>query len=267
MEPLRLTPFWRLVEAIAVVVVRVQGWRIDVQGLEYLPRRGGAVVAFNHHSYFDFVMVAWPVVRILRRPLRFLAKREIWSSRWVGWVVRFAKAVPVDRSSLEARHRAYDAAVEALRVGDLVAVAPEQTISRSFDLLPFRTGAVRMAQQAGVDIIPAVGWGTQRFATKGHKPRLVWRLPVTVRYGEPFHVRPDEDPVAATLRLQERFATLLDEVQRAYPDAPRPGDDWWQPARLGGSAPTHDEILAEHESRTSGWDQRPDPPVEPPASA
>ena len=157
---------------LVVAFARVLGWRMRVEGLEHVPRRGGAVLAFNHHSYLDFVMLAWGPVLDLRRPVRFLAKREIWASRWVGWLARWAEAVPVDRTSASARADAYGAAIAALEVGDLVAVAPEQTISTSFDLLPFRHGVVRMAQRSGRPIVPVVGWGSQRIAAKGVGVRL-----------------------------------------------------------------------------------------------
>ena len=259
MEPLRLSPFWRFIRTVARVIVRgIMRWDVRVTGLEHVPREGGAVVAFNHHSYFDFVMAAYDIVLRLGRPLRFLAKREVWRSPWTGWIVRMGDAVPVDRGSAASRHGAFAAAVSALEAGDLVAIAPEQTISRSFDLLPFRTGAVRMAQLAGVPIVPAAGFGTQRFAAKGQGIHFARRIPVLVRYGEPFHVGPDEDPVAATARLQERFEALLAQVVEEYPDRPTPGDDWWYPARLGGGAPTHEEILADHHRRAErDWGDQP----------
>lgn len=249
----RLPLAWRFIAAIAVALARgLMRWRITVEGLHHVPRHGGAVLAFNHHSYFDFVMAAWAVVLDLRRPVRFLAKREVWQSP-ARILVDLAGAVPVDRGSTGSRQAAYASAVAALRSGELVAVAPEQTISASFRLLPFRTGAVRMAQQAGVPIVPAIGWGSQRFATKGHLPRFAWRLPVTVRYGEPFVVGPDDDPVEATRELQQRMEALLDEVQRDYPDRPSPGDDWWAPPELGGSAPPHAEVLRRHREQMTDW--------------
>ena len=251
---------------VVIALVRLLRWRVDVRGLEHLEGRDGAVLAFNHHSYFDFVMVAWAIVRRLGRPVRFLAKREIWQSPWTGWIVRWGEAVPVDRSSSESRHGAYDAAVSALRSGDLVAVAPEQTISQSFELLPFSTGAVRMAQESGVPIIPVIGWGTQRFATKGPGIHLAVGIPVIVRYGEPFRVSATEDPVEATERLRERMAQMLDEVQRSYPEEPAPGEDWWLPARLGGSAPPHDEVLEAHRRRARRWRRDDEPGEQPPAS-
>jgi 1-acyl-sn-glycerol-3-phosphate acyltransferase len=254
----RLPFAWQIIRAMAVTVVRAMAWRVEVRGLEHVPRHSGAVIAFNHHSYFDFVMAAWAIVRRLHRPVRFLAKREIWESRWTGWIVTLAHAVPVDRSSAAARAGAYDAAIDALASGDLVAVAPEQTVSTSFELLPFRTGAVRMAQQAGVPIIPAVGWGSQRFASKGNGVHFTWRLPVVVVYGEPIEVAPDADVRAATADLQAVMTTMLREVQDAYP-SPRPGaPNWWQPKRLGGGAPDHDEVLRRHAEREQRWDTRPE---------
>ncbi|MTV27043.1 1-acyl-sn-glycerol-3-phosphate acyltransferase [Nitriliruptoraceae bacterium ZYF776] len=255
MDGLRLTWKWRVIAALTVTFVRSQRWRVRVEGLEHVPGRGGAVLAFNHHSYLDFVMLGWAPVLRLRRPVRFLAKREIWASRWVGWLVRWAEAVPVDRRSATARGSAYQAAIDALTQGDLVAVAPEQTISPSFDLLPFRTGAVRMAQQAGVPIVPTVGWGTHRFATKGHRPRWRSRLPVVVHYGPPIEVGPDEDAVEATARVEAAMTALLDEVQRGYEDG-TPAGAWWVPARLGGSAPPHAQVLAEHLDRARRWQER-----------
>jgi 1-acyl-sn-glycerol-3-phosphate acyltransferase len=251
----RLTWRWKLIATLVVGLVRALRWRLRIEGLEHVPRRGGAVLAFNHHSYFDFVMLAWAPVLRLKRPVRFLAKREVWASRWTGWIVRWGEAVPVDRSSASARAGAFDAAAQALRQGDLVAVAPEQTISRSFELLPFRTGAARMAQQGGVPIVPVVGWGSQRFATKGRKLRWVTRLPVVVRFGPPLSVAPDEDPVAVTAELQARMTRMLDEVQRGY-EGGVPAGAWWVPARLGGGAPAHDDVLRDHLTRTSGWEHR-----------
>ena len=243
---------WRVIAALVIAVVRLVRWRIDVQGLEHVPRRGGAVLAFNHHSYLDFVMVGWPVVRTLRRRVRFLAKREIWSSRKVGWLVRWAGAIPVDRASAAARSQAFGAAAAALAEGDLVAVAPEQTISRSLELLPLRTGAVRMAQKAGVPVVPVAGWGTHRALTKGAPKRLPRKLPVTVRFGPPIEVAADADPLALTAELSTRLEGLLHQVQDSYPDGAPPGARW-VPARLGGAAPAHEEVLRDHQRREQAW--------------
>lgn len=256
--PSQLTLHWRVVRRIAEFIVLVLfRWRVRVEGLEHVPRDRGAVLVYNHHSYFDFVMVGWALVRTLRRPARFLAKAEIWANPLSRWIVEGVRAVPVRRGSSSGRHGALDAAIHALQAGDLVVVAPEQTISRSFELLPFRSGAVRMAQAAGVPIIPVAGWGTHRFFTKGHGPHWAGRVPVTVRYGAPIAIGADEDVHAATQRVGAVLAGMVDDVQRTYPDG-TPAGAWWVPARLGGGAPSHADVLAAHQDRgRSEWHHEP----------
>lgn len=250
----RPAPGFRFVANILVAFVRLMGWRIEVRGTEHIPEDRGAILVYNHHSYLDFVMAAWAIYREHDRALRFLAKRELFDSLWTGWGVRMAGAVPVDRAHGPERHRALDAAIAAARDGDLVVVAPEQTISRSFELLPFRTGAVRMAQAAGVPVIPVVGWGSQRFATKGRKRHWIRRIRVIVEYGEPVEIDPQADPREATDAIRAEIVRLLHEVQDRYPDRPAPGEDpWWLPQRLGGTAPDHETVLAEHLARERGW--------------
>lgn len=235
-------------------------WQLRVRGLRHVPVEGGAVLVWNHHSHVDFIMCAYPIYRLMGRSVRFLAAREVFEHRVLGWAPRLANAVPVDRGSSQGRAGAFTDAVKVLRDGGMVMVAPEGTISTSFELLPFRTGAARMAQMAGVPIIPSVSWGTQRLTTTGHKLsfRRARRIPVDIRYAAPIHVGPDDDVVEVTAHLQEVMGVLLEQVQNDYPERPGPGEDpWWIPARLGGSAPTREEALAEQARRTN-WGVEPD---------
>lgn len=238
---------YRFVAALVRLCYRLARWRVDARGYEHLPERGGAVLTWNHTSHVDFALTVVPMLGRTGRWVRFLALRELWDSPLLGWVPRLARCVPVERGSSNGRLEAFRHAVDALGGGDLVMVAPEGTISESFELLPFRAGAVRMAQAAGVPVIPTASWGTHRFVTTGHPASLrrAWRLPVVVRMGEPLHVAPDEDPRAASERLQQATQELLDEARAAYPDG-APDGAWWVPRALGGSAPSHDEVLRRH---------------------
>lgn len=244
-EPPAPTPRWRfrVVASLMILVVRALRLRIRTLGLDHVPRVGGAVVTWNHTSHLDVVMTMWDVYRCLGRSCRFLAMRELWSSRTLGWVPRLADAVPVDRATDEGRDRALRDAVTALRDGHLVLVAPEGGISVSFEARTWRTGAVRMAQLAGVPLIPSVSWGSHRVSTTGHRPTLrsARRLPVTVRFGAPVHLDPGEDPVAATHRVERIVAAMVADLQRTYPDG-APAGQWWVPARLGGGAPRPEEV-------------------------
>ena len=243
--------FWRAIRTVARVLFEwLLGWDVTVEGREHLPD-GGGVLAFNHHGYVDAVFVAWGPVVEQRRPVRFLAKAELFRHWATGWLVRAGGAVPVERRSAggSSRADAYAAAVTALRDGELVAVAPEQTISESYQLLPFKPGVARMAIEADVPIVPAVGWGSHRALPKGHAPRLQRGLPVVIRYCEPIVPRPGESVPGLLGRLRVAMADALEEVQRGYPDTPDPGDDWWVPAAHGGSAPEHARVVAAHQAR------------------
>jgi 1-acyl-sn-glycerol-3-phosphate acyltransferase len=250
--PLRLDWRWKLLRTVIVPSFVLARWRISDEGVENVPQHGGAIIAFNHHSYADAVMVARGVVLGAKRPVQFLAKREVCEGRWLGWVARWVSTIPVDRGSPGARARALEGAEKAVADGDLVAIAPEQTVSHSLELLPFRQGPARISLATGMPIVPCIGWGTQRFIGPDRRLGKLFRLPVTVRFVEPLVPQPGEDAAALTARLREVMLRELDEVQRSYPDG-FPAGARWVPARLGGGAPVHNDVLREHERRLRDW--------------
>lgn len=223
-------------------VFALQGLRFSLRGTEHVPRTGGAVMAINHIGYMDFTY-AGLAARPAGRLVRFMAKQEVFDHKVSGPLMRGMHHIPVDR---EAGAGSYRHAVEALRDGEIVGVFPEATISRSFELKDFKAGAVRMAAEAGVPLLPTVIWGSQRVWTKGHPKRLGrTRVPITIMVGEPMTVDPTADAVAATADLHARMERMLREAQETYVDRPAgSADAWWLPARLGGTAPTPDEALA-----------------------
>jgi 1-acyl-sn-glycerol-3-phosphate acyltransferase len=237
----RPTLRFRIVAWLVILLVHVARWRPRTTGLEHVPATGGAVITWNHHGHVDFVLTAWDVYRRLGRPVRYLAMRELWDSHTLGWVPRFADAIPVSRTSDGDRDRALADAVAALRDGHLVMVAPEGGISESLELGAFRTGAARMAQLAGVPLVPSASWGSHRLSTTGHpfSLRRAFGVPVEVAFGAPLDVPPDEDATVVTAALRARTADLLEEVRDRYPDG-APAGAWWVPARLGGGAPPAD---------------------------
>jgi 1-acyl-sn-glycerol-3-phosphate acyltransferase len=240
---------YRFAAWFAFTVMYLQRWRFRVEGAEHLPRVGGAVIVSNHTSFWDFFTTGRLAYMGWGRPVRILAKESLFHVPVFGYLMRKAEHIPVHRG---AGARALSSAVEALRGGELVLVLPEQTISPAFELLPFKRGAVRMAVAAGVPLIPAVSWGSHRFHTVGRRPRWSWKLPVTVRYGEPLVPSPDDNQVEVMEEVRRRIAVLLDEVQRGYPDG-TPAGAWWVPARLGGGAPTPEGAEAFLRKLSDGW--------------
>jgi 1-acyl-sn-glycerol-3-phosphate acyltransferase len=223
-------PTFRTLEILAQLVVLATGTRITYSGEEYIPDGGGAVIAINHTSYVDFLPAALAVHRRHRR-LRFMIKAEMQQVKVVNFLIKHTRTIPVDR---RAGAEAYALAVQRLREGELVGVYPEATISRSFELKDFKTGAARMAVEANVPIVPVIVWGAQRIWTKDH-PRHVGRkkLPITVQVGAPVGAATDIESTNAALR--ESMTTLVHQAQRRYP---HPTGAYWVPRRLGGGAPT-----------------------------
>jgi 1-acyl-sn-glycerol-3-phosphate acyltransferase len=233
-------PTYSIVIAFVLALFRILRWKVRVSGVEHIPTHGGAVVATNHVGYLDFVFSGYGVRQQGKRRLRFVAKREVFDNTFSGPLMRAMGHIPVDRGG-QTEHAMRDA-IAALRAGDMVGMFPEGTISRSFVPLAGRPGAVRMAMGAGVPLIPGAVWGTQRIYTKGRKPTAAFGNTVTVAFGPPIAYGPDEDPVEVHARLMAAVRELVHELQASYPDRPSgPDDGWWQPAHLGGSAPTVEE--------------------------
>ncbi|MBO0653749.1 1-acyl-sn-glycerol-3-phosphate acyltransferase [Streptomyces triculaminicus] len=210
--------------------------RFDVEGTEHIPQRGGAVLVSNHIGYLDFVFCGL-AARPAKRLVRFMAKESVFRHKVSGPLMRAMKHIPVDRA---AGMDAYKHALTALRSGEVVGVFPEATISTSFTLKNFKSGAARLAQEAGVPLVPMALWGTQRLWTKGQKRNLSRQhIPVSIRVGEPVTAGRDESADSVTERVRGRVQDLLESAQRSYPvRSEGPADSWWIPAHLGGTAPT-----------------------------
>jgi 1-acyl-sn-glycerol-3-phosphate acyltransferase len=215
----------------AKVLFRALGMRFQLTGTENVPLEGGALLALNHVSYIDFVLggyAAQPAGRLVR----FMAKREIFDNRIAGPVMRSMHHISVDRGDGAG---SMDEALRYLKDGELVGIFPEATISRSFEIKEIKTGAVRIAAEAGVPLIPVVLWGTQRMMTKDHPKDFSRGTAISIRVGEPLTVSAD-DPAGGTAALRAALQGLLAESIDAYPQ--REEGAWWLPASYGGSAPT-----------------------------
>ncbi len=246
-----MEPVYSSVITIARGLFALQGLHFTMNGTENVPRTGGAVMAINHTGYMDFTY-AGLVARPAGRLVRFMAKDQVFRHPVSGPLMRGMHHIPVDR---DAGASSYRAAVQALKSGEIVGVFPEATISRSFELKEFKSGAVRMAVAAGVPLLPTVIWGSQRVWTKDHPKRLGrTRTPITISVGAPITATRQDDPVEVLQALREAMTGLLHAAQDAYP--PLTGDDLrFLPARLGGTAPTPEQAeqldLAEAAARAA----------------
>jgi len=235
-----MEPVYTPVILLARALFAAQGLKFTITGAENFPTSGGAVLVSNHLSYLDFAYAGLAATPS-RRLVRFMAKDDVFHHRVSGPLMRGMHHIPVDRTAGAASFRE---AVNALRSGEIVGVFPEATISRSFELKAFKSGAVRMAQAAGVPVLPMTIWGSQRVWTKGHPKRLGrTNLPITLSVGEPIMAERNDKADAVNLELRARMTELLHTAQDAYPTDPSI-EPKYLPARLGGSAPTLEQATA-----------------------
>jgi 1-acyl-sn-glycerol-3-phosphate acyltransferase len=244
-----MEPVFRSLEIAASVAVKATGAQISYHGEINIPQTGGVVVAINHTSYVDFLPAALAAYRRGRR-MRFMIKSEMQRIAIVNYLIRHSRAIPVDRG---AGADSYAVAVQRLREGELVGVYPEATISRSFELKAFKTGAVRMALQAQVPIVPLIVWGAQRIWTKDHPKSLGHNnVPITVEVGE--SLRAEGTFTQNDDALRAAMTSLLHRAQRDYP---HPAGAYWVPRQLGGSAPTPAEATVLDEVEIAERARRP----------
>jgi 1-acyl-sn-glycerol-3-phosphate acyltransferase len=208
------------------------GIRFNAKGVENIPREGGAILAMNHIGYLDFALIGTCALPV-KRYVRFMAKRELFDNKIAGPLLRGMHHISVDRSSGSA---SFVAALRALRSGEIVGIFPEGTISVSFELKEFKSGAVRLAVGGGVPIIPVAVWGSQRIWTKKVKRDLSRKkVPVFVAFGEPLYFTKDSSIEEGEIQLRTAMQELLFDLQSRYPDSHVGAR--WAPVRLGGSAP------------------------------
>jgi 1-acyl-sn-glycerol-3-phosphate acyltransferase len=237
-EPRRREWVYRPVIRLVLMLFRALGFRLTINGGDNIPANGGAVLASNHVSYFDFMFVGIPAHYRGRRLVRFMAKQSVFENPVSGPLMRGMHHIPVDRAAGAA---AYRSAVAALQSGELVGVFPESTISRAFVPREIKSGAARMAIEAGVPLIPVVVWGGHRVWTSGRKPKIQRGCPVIIEVGRPMDLAADASVADVTVSLHAELTALVKKVQASYPGPTTDAERWWQPAHLGGGAPTLEE--------------------------
>ncbi len=225
------------------------GLRWTIEGAEQIARTGPVILASNHISYLDPLTLAY-VADTRRRKLRYLAKAELFDKRPLGSMLRAAHQIPVQRGTSNAGH-ALDAAVDALRRGECVAVFPEGTISLDLEPMAGKSGTARLARLAGVPVTPVGLWGTHRIMMKGRKPHWQWGLAETSVIGKPVTVGADEHIKDATEQIMQGIRTCVARAREIYPQLPAPGDDaWW--VRSPESVARHTQTQPQSQSQSQG---------------
>ena len=182
-------------------------YRVRIHGGERIPARGGCILAANHDSLLDpFVLGV-----ATRRPVRFMAKAELWENPVVAWVMDGLGAFPVRRAAGDRAAAARGAAL--LEAGEVIGMFPEGT-ALPYRNKPWGRGAARLALQTGAPIVPVALLYTER-ALRPARPKIGFPA-IEVLVAPPIAVEPAQATVARARALTRRLEDAIAELRRPY---------------------------------------------------
>ena len=208
----------RLYRALKRVIPPIANpyFHVQVEGLENVPESRPAILACNHLSFIDSIVVPMNVPR----PVYYLGKADYWDSWRTRWFFEGTGVVPVSRTGGAKSEASLATGVRILRGGELLGIYPEGTRSPDGRLYRGKTGPARMALEAEVEIVPCAVIGTDRAMPTGvYRPR---RQPITVRYGQPLDLSRyydrREDPLTLRSATDERMYEIMMLSGQEYVD-------------------------------------------------
>lgn len=213
--------------------------RYVLHGTENVPKTGAFVLSPNHYSNIDPVVIGVGMWKVGRMP-RYLAKASVFRIPIVGWMLRKAGQVPVERTGSARKAAPLAAAREIVDKGLAVVIYPEGSLTRDPDSWPMRgkSGAVRTALETGIPLIPAASWGAQLILPRYSKRMSFFpRKTVHIRFGEPMDLteflgKPLDNATLATAteRLMNEITALVAELRGENAPSKR-----WDPSEHGQS--------------------------------
>lgn len=181
---------WRFGTVVVGLAFRAC-FRLRYAGVSRVPAEGPAIVAGNHVSALDGVVLALVVSERPHRMTRFLVAAEFFRKRRSGWALRLYRQIPVHRGTRDTG--ALDEAIATVRGGALAGIFPEGRVNVGTELQHPKRGIARTALATGAPVVPVGIWGTQdRWPQSGLHYRRPWRPALAVTFGRP--IEPEGDP-------------------------------------------------------------------------
>ncbi|MCU1635653.1 MAG: acyl-phosphate glycerol 3-phosphate acyltransferase [Cryobacterium sp.] len=210
--------FWVL--AGLVLPVMNLAAKYEVEGRDNFPRSGAFVLAPNHYTEIDPVVMGVVSWKLGRAP-RFLAKGSLFTIPVLGWVLRKSGQIPVERGGSLRGAGPVEAAQRLVEKGQEVVVYPEGSLTRDPDLWPMRgkSGAVRIALEHGIPVIPAAHWGAQELMGRySKKVNFFPRKTVRIKIGPPVDFSALRDRPLDSATLTEATGLVMDAITRLLED-------------------------------------------------
>ena len=223
-HPLGTNPTWKICALFVLPLLHLIS-KPEWRGGENIPKRGPVIAISNHISYVDPIVFAH-FLYSNGRAVRSLAKASLFRIPLIGWILRHAEQVPVEREVKGAGAAALPHAIAFLEAGHCLGMYPEGTLTRDEKLWPMvaKTGVARLAVMTKAPVIPCAQWGAAEILLPYSKRPKIWpRTRVIVLAGQPLDFSPwygkenDHDAmVTATSYAMGEVTKLLEEIRGEY---------------------------------------------------
>lgn len=181
-------------------------FRLHIEGEEFIPRAGPTILAANHVSFIDPLVIMVSV----RRPVRFMAKKELFRFPLFGWLLRRFGTFPINRNRINLQ--AFKQAASILEAGEVVAIFPEGTRGDGIELQPGKSGIGLIAARTGAPVIPVLHQGTEKVLPRGawfpRPHRIVIKFGAPLRFGEGQIGKRQDQAELFSQTIMEKIAAL-----------------------------------------------------------
>jgi 1-acyl-sn-glycerol-3-phosphate acyltransferase len=212
------TPIWRFLAALVIPLMGILS-KITILDGAKAPASGAFILAPNHYSEIDPLVIGVAMWKVGRMP-RFLAKASLFRVPVFGAIMRASKQVPVERAGAVRSADPLATARQITEHGLAVIIYPEGSLTRDPDYWPMRGkfGAVRMALDADIPIIPVAHWGTQLVLPRYGKLSLFPRKKIVVKYGDPVDLAPFRGKPINTALLARATNVVMNDITALLED-------------------------------------------------
>jgi 1-acyl-sn-glycerol-3-phosphate acyltransferase len=202
---------WKSLQALARILTTIL-FDLKVYGRHNVPKHGGALLLSNHQSYLDPILLGVK----LNRPVSYMAKSELFETKFLSWLIRSLHAFPVKRGSGDVG--AIKEAIARLHQGHILNMYPEGTRSEDGEIRAILPGVALVVKRADVPIIPVVVDGS--FHAWSRRQKMLRGYPVRVMFGPPMQIeRLKSDQVLALIdrTLRDMLSQLREQERRRCP--------------------------------------------------
>ena len=182
---------YRILRPITVFLLKLL-YGIKVVNKNNIPKQGPVILVGNHKHNYDFISL----ISGTRRVVHFLGKKELIDKH--GWLFKKLPVIPVDRSSKN--KEAIDEAIKLIDNGEIVGIFPEGTFNKTeYVIMPFKYGAVRIARDTNVNIVP--------FAITGEYK--IFKRNLKIEFGKPYKIEDKKDLTKENIKLMNKVVRLM----------------------------------------------------------